>query len=138
MNKIIYKIIELNEDTHSIVVRYYTDVVSEEILSSSKRKKLDGTPERTRSDVSITLPIPLPPDDEIEKIILQNFPKRGIDIFEKLIKNESNKQNFKKLSAKLNKEIEKDINDWENAIKPPEKNKLDLDEIEKLLSEKNS
>lgn len=129
MEKIKYKIIDLNEDTHSIIVRYYTDDISEELLSSNSRLRPDGTPERTRSDVSITLPIPLPTDEDIEKIILQHFPKNGIDIFGKLKKDKSNLENFKKLKNKLNIEVEKGITEWENSLKTQEEQQIIENEI---------
>jgi len=135
MKKLKYKIIDLNEDTHSIVVRYYTDNVTENLLASNSRLRSDGSPERTRSDISITLPIPMPSDDELEKIILRNFPKNGLEVFEKMKTDKTAVNNFKKLKNKLNVEVEKDISEWESLFN--QQNIIDdlsTEEIEQLLS----
>ena len=65
-----YKIVELWPDDHLVVVRYWTDNISELELASDDNRKEDGTPVRCRSDVSINLPVPMPTDpDEIDKLI---------------------------------------------------------------------
>jgi hypothetical protein len=69
-----YKIVEVWPNDHLIVARYWTDVITEEFLSSNQGLKEDGTPYRCRSDVSITLPVPTPEGEELEKIILSNAP----------------------------------------------------------------
>lgn len=81
---IIYKIIETWEDTNTIVVRYYTEIISEEELASDSNKNSDGTPIRCRTDVAITLPFPIPNDEEIEDIILNNAPIDHLDFMEKV------------------------------------------------------
>lgn len=135
MQKIKYKIVELNEPTHSIVVRYYTDKVTEEHLASNDRRRPDGSPERTRSDVSITLPLPLPTEEELEKIILQNCPKMGLEIFEKVRDDPNIVMDFRALvKPKESREVEKTVADWENARKPPE---LTDAQIEALLRGNN-
>lgn len=69
-----YKIVEVWPSDHLIVVRYWTDVLSEEFLASDSNRKEDGTPVRCRSDVSLTLPIPAPTGNDLEKLILTNAP----------------------------------------------------------------
>lgn len=69
-----YKIVEAWPSDHLIVVRYWTDVLSEEFLASDSNRKEDGTPVRCRSDASFTLPIPAPTGEELEKLILRNAP----------------------------------------------------------------
>lgn len=65
-----YKIVELWPDDHLVVVRYWTDNISEMDLASDQNRKEDGTPVRCRTDVSINLPVPMPTDpEEIDKII---------------------------------------------------------------------
>jgi len=69
-----YKIVEVWPNDHLIVVRYWTDLLSEEFLASDSNRKEDGTPVRCRSDVSLTLPVPAPTGDALEKLILANIP----------------------------------------------------------------
>lgn len=69
-----YKVVEVWPDNHTMVVRYYTDSVTEEMLKSSDAKKENGDYVRCRTDVSIDVPIPEPSPAEIEKLILKNAP----------------------------------------------------------------
>jgi hypothetical protein len=69
-----YKIVEVWPQDHLVVVRYWTDALSEEFLSSNDIRKEDGTPERCRSDVSITLPIPAPTGKELEDLLISYAP----------------------------------------------------------------
>jgi hypothetical protein len=69
-----YKIVEVWPSDHLIVVRYWTDILSEEFLASNSERNEDGTPVRCRSDVSLTLPVPAPTGLSLEKIILRNAP----------------------------------------------------------------
>jgi hypothetical protein len=61
-----YKIVELWPDDHLIVVRYWTDVITEEMLASDANRKEDGTPVRCRSDISLNLPIPVPTGNDLD------------------------------------------------------------------------
>lgn len=83
-----YKIVEVLPSDHLIVARYWTDVISEEFLNSypnnPEHRKEDGTPLRCRSDVSITLPIPTPTGEELEKIILHNAPYHWLKTLEEV------------------------------------------------------
>jgi hypothetical protein len=69
-----YKIVEVWPSDHLIVARFWTDLLSEEFLASDSNRNEDGTPVRCRSDVSLTLPIPAPTEEELEKLILRNAP----------------------------------------------------------------
>ena len=69
-----YKIVEVWPNDHLIVVRYWTDILSEEFLASNSERNEDGTPVRCRSDVSLTLPVPAPTGLSLEKLILRNAP----------------------------------------------------------------
>jgi hypothetical protein len=65
-----YKIVELWPDDHLVVARFWTDSISEMDLASGPDLKADGTPVRCRTDVSISLPVPMPTDpEELDKII---------------------------------------------------------------------
>jgi hypothetical protein len=77
-----YKIVELWPDDHLIVVRYWTDNLSEEFLASDSNRKEDGTPVRCRTDVSLTLPVPAPTGVSLEKMILMNAPKAWLQTME--------------------------------------------------------
>ena len=82
---IIYKIIETWEDTNSIVVRYFTDKLTENELSVDPSERIGITPPvRCRTDVSISLPFPVPSDEEIEEIIMDNVPYESLEFFEKV------------------------------------------------------
>lgn len=82
MIKINYKIVEVWPDSHSIVVRYWTDLISEEFLASDDQRNEQGNPIRCRSDVSITLPVPTPDGAELEKIILSNAPSNWLNLLQ--------------------------------------------------------
>ena len=69
-----YKIVEVWPSDHLIVVRYWTDILSEEFLASNPDRNEDGTPVRCRSDVSLTLPVPAPIGKELEYFIGDNAP----------------------------------------------------------------
>lgn len=77
-----YKIVEVWPQDHLIVARYWTDNVSEQFLSSNQGLKEDGSPYRCRSDVSITLPIPAPEDQELEELIMRNAPSYWLKTLE--------------------------------------------------------
>lgn len=71
-----YKIIRVDPDAHSIVVRYYTDFVTEESLAI---ETVDGVITQCRSDFSIDLPVPTPTGDELERFITARAPKSWFD-----------------------------------------------------------
>jgi len=66
-----YKIIETDTAQHSIVVRYYTDVVTETILATDI---LDGTIRRCRTDYSFELPVPAPTGTALQDFITARAP----------------------------------------------------------------
>ena len=77
-----YKIVEVWPSDHLIVVRYWTDVVSEQFLANSEEYFDDGSPRRCRSDVSITLPTPTPAGKDLEDIIMRNAPSYWLKTLE--------------------------------------------------------
>lgn len=77
-----YKIVEVWPSDHLIVARFWTDILSEEFLASDANRNEDGTPVRCRSDVSLTLPIPTPTGEELEKLILRNAPVAWLQTLE--------------------------------------------------------
>ena len=66
-----YKIIETNTADHSIVVRYYTDTVTETMLSTDT---LDGIVRRCRTDYSFDLPVPAPTGTALHDFIVARAP----------------------------------------------------------------
>jgi hypothetical protein len=66
-----YKIIETNAAQHSIVVRFYTDVITEEMLATDT---LDGIIRRCRTDYSFDLPIPAPDGLALHEFISAKAP----------------------------------------------------------------
>ena len=59
-----YKIIEVWPDEHQIVVRYTTDLITEESVVLAR--DADDNIVRCRTDVPITLPIPTPTGDALQ------------------------------------------------------------------------
>lgn len=66
-----YKIIEVYPEQHSIVVRFYTDVITEEMLATDV---LNGVIRRGRTDFNIDLPFPAPTGDALKELIVSKAP----------------------------------------------------------------
>lgn len=66
-----YKIIEVNEETYSIVVRFYTDDVPESQLSTFEHK---GKIIRASTDINLDLPHPPPTGADLEAYIMVRAP----------------------------------------------------------------
>jgi hypothetical protein len=105
-----YKIVEVWPNDHLIVVRYWTDSVSEEFLAHPGERREDGSPWRCRSDVSITLPIPTPTDEKLEQIILRQAPIEWLKTLE-LIANPKVDTSMKETQQLIGKTFAKNVND---------------------------
>ena len=68
-----YKIIEINSNDHSIVVRFYTNKITEQDLAVQFDDK--GNVLRSRTDFNIDLPVPPPTGPALEKFILKYAPR---------------------------------------------------------------
>lgn len=79
-----YKIVEVNPNDHTIIARFYTDELSETDLMSAPDLKEDGTPVRCKTDVSITIPIPEPSEEELKKLIMLYCPLGFFELQEKI------------------------------------------------------
>lgn len=79
-----YKIVEVWPNDHTIVVRYYSDTLPESELMSAPGLREDGTPIRCRTDVSLSIPVPEPSEEELKKIILFNCPVGFFETQEKI------------------------------------------------------
>ena len=73
-----YKIVESWPAENSIVVRYYTDVLTEEKLGGM----VDGKYARGRTDCNINLPIPTPVGDDLHRFIAQRAPVAWLEMME--------------------------------------------------------
>jgi hypothetical protein len=80
-----YKIVEVWPDTHSMIVRYYTDLVTEASLASDDNIKDDGSPVRCKTDVSIGVPIPEPTEEDIKNLAMRNIPYKFLKFKEDVI-----------------------------------------------------
>lgn len=74
-----FKIIEVDETQHSIVVRFWTNKVTENDLAVDVR---DGVVLRGRTDYCIQLPVPVPTGNALKAYILKHAPVDFLDIQE--------------------------------------------------------
>ena len=84
-----YRIIKVDPAAHGVVVRYFTDKVTETDLANSLNPdgsvilNADGYPVTTRTDVMISIfDTPAPSNEEIEKRILMNAPVQWLKLQE--------------------------------------------------------
>lgn len=66
-----YKIIETDTSQHSIVVRYYTDIITEAMLATDT---LEGVIRSCRTDYSFDLPVPAPTGTALHDFIVARAP----------------------------------------------------------------
>lgn len=114
-----YKIIEVHPQDHVIVVRFYTDKFTEASLTMSDHKREDGTPARCRTDMSLSIPIPEPSEEELHKLILTYCPVSFFETQEK-IKDPNIDTSMSSIAAKLNQVIvvnEEEIKNTVNTVK---------------------
>ena len=74
-----YKIVEIHPEIHSIVVRYYTDTITEEYTAHKDAEgnpilNEDGTFQRCKYDLNIQLPVPPPTGDALHEKIMAHTP----------------------------------------------------------------
>jgi len=86
-----YKIIKVDPTEHSIVVRFYTDVITEECLAfcdpstGEITRHLDNTIQACRTDYSITLfETPTLSGEELQLRIMQSAPTEWLVLKEKI------------------------------------------------------
>jgi hypothetical protein len=133
---IYYKIIELYPENHTAVIRFYTDVLTEQILASNAEVNKQGNPIRCRSDISINIPIPIPNDTELEKYILSFAPIEALKRQEIII-DPSIDTTMKSLKKKLNKPIKKTEQELIDILKPNEEPILSNEELEEIITSFN-
>jgi hypothetical protein len=92
-----YRIIKVDPAAHGIVIRYFTDKVTEMDLASSFNEdgsiklNADGYPLSTRTDVLMSIyDTPAPSNEEIERRIMLNAPVDWLKLQEDIIDPEVN------------------------------------------------
>lgn len=90
--KVYYRILEVNENEHSFVVRYYTDKLTENILATdlnidgSIRRTKEGYPTRCRTDYNIAFfEHNVPTEEDIKKKIDQSAPIEWFKLKENIL-----------------------------------------------------
>lgn len=78
-----YKIIEVHPEHHSIVVRFYSDVITEGSLATQWSET--GEVLRGRTDYNIDLPIPSPEGAALVAFISAHAPVEWLGVQEKLL-----------------------------------------------------
>jgi hypothetical protein len=130
-----YKIVEVYPNDHTIVARFYTDEMPETQLMSAPGLKDDGTPIRCRTDVSITLPVPEPSEEELKKLIMLNCPLGFFELQEK-IKDPTIDTSMSLSISLLNTENTTTAEEISSLVVPPASNVnkvLTDDEIKELI-----
>ena len=88
-----YKIVGFSTEEHTIVVRYYSDVTTEEDLAVRdvdtgeiiRHSDTDGTIKNCRTDVNITLwDVPALTGSDLDEYISRHAPKQWFEILEKI------------------------------------------------------
>ena len=136
-----YKIVEVYPEESQIVIRYWTDVLSELDLASDENRYDDGTPVRCRSDVAVEVPNPEPEGEELEKFLMRNCP---VDFLQKLenIRNPEIDTSIKTMQSLLNVKKTIDKEEFEKIVRPEnfEEPSQDLSEkeIEDLINKLNA
>lgn len=87
-----YRIISVDTNEHSIIVRYFTDIVTEEMLATELDRhgnailNEDGFPTRCRTDYHINIfDVPAPSGEELAKIIRYNAPVDWLRLKEQVL-----------------------------------------------------
>lgn len=87
-----YRILKVDPASHGIVVRYFTDKVTEMDLANSLNPdgsvilNADGYPVSTRTDVMLNIyDTPAPSNDEIEKRIMMSAPTQWLKLQEDIV-----------------------------------------------------
>lgn len=136
-----YKIVEFWPDDHLVVVRYWTDVLTEEMLASDGNRKEDGTPTRCRTDVAINIPIPVPSENEMDSLLKKNAPLGWLKMMED-VKNPDVDTDASIVSSLLHVSKTTTMNEIEELNKPVplvsnqqtnNSNELSEEDIQKLI-----
>jgi hypothetical protein len=106
--KINYRILSVDEAEHTAVVRYWTDIITEESLAThftpSGDIKMDanGYPERCRTDYNVNFyDLPNPSSNDVMVMIKNSSPSRWFKILEE-IKSSNTQYNLSNVSNLIN------------------------------------
>lgn len=107
-----YKIISVDPSEHTMVVRFYTDLLTEEKLASIRNS--DGSPAevdengnilRCRTDMNIAIwQVPAPTGEELHQYILEHAPVAWFELQEK-IANPNIDTSMAELLSKVGQEV---------------------------------
>jgi hypothetical protein len=82
------KIVEVHPNEHSVVVRYFSDAITEEMLAMSGDRRSDGTPVRCRTDANLNIrEVPAPTGQALIDYIFKFSPpnREWFDLQEKIV-----------------------------------------------------
>lgn len=69
------KIVRVHADQHSVVVRYFSDKITEKMLASDARLMADGSPENCRTDRNVSIhDVPAPTGEALTRYIFKVSP----------------------------------------------------------------
>jgi len=89
-----FKILDVQtgeRDNHIMIVRYTTDILTEEVLNVNPSEdgfNEDGSVRHCKLDVALNIPIPEPSAEELEKYIFMSAPIYALKRFEEIQSNE--------------------------------------------------
>lgn len=92
--KINYRILKVDEQEHSIIIRYYTDIITEDKLATSWNENgiirtSEGYPLRCRTDYNFNIwETPSPSEERIIEIIMNGAPVNWLHLQEQIANNE--------------------------------------------------
>lgn len=115
-----YRIIEVQQDNRVMIVRYFTDIITENDLDVLPKDVRDSntSPARCKSDVSLNIPLPEPSEEELHKIILRYAPLEALKTLEE-IKKEPNSSILKTIHTIKNKTFIKTEQQIKDMFAPP-------------------
>jgi len=106
-----FRILQFNKEEHSVIVRYYTDILTEEMLCNSFDEKgrilyhENGYPLSCRSDYNINIYDNLnPTEEEIIQLIKDSVPDKWLYLKECIINNKTT--NLSKFENIIGKQYE--------------------------------
>lgn len=136
-----FKILDIDLSQHSIVVRYYTDKITEDNLATSFNsdgsimRKDDGSPVRCQTDYNLNIwkTNPPPTEEEIIKYINDCFPYEWFKLKYDVL-DENVDTSLSSIKNIMNKEFKSQV-DKTQQQDVKESKPLSDDEIEQLLEE---
>lgn len=130
-----YRIIEADENAHQIVVRYWTDRISEISLRSDDFMRDSSVPLRCRTDISLSLPIPTPSSEEIQEILLRHAPIEFFKTLENVLDPDidTNMDSAKSLLNVKFSKTQEELDEYIRRQTPESIDELTEEDIEKLI-----